>query len=511
MSVLVFFFLLLLWCAPGLGRYLNAPDPGYQLSLGKQIVLGRFPFVDLFFSYGPLVGLTSAFGLRVSDTLIPEILICSLGYASSLLIVHYLCRASVSALAGWVAPLLGCFLLARFHKWYYWFFPLVVLYCFHEWRNSPNSQKERWHYLAGFLAGIGGLYRLDLGVATLCSYSVCVLGCCWLSSDRRCFVSHPPKFLLGFAVPFTAWILALWWRGGTTRDYLNATIVGGIGSAKEWSLPFPRFDLYHPLSSQSSTFLFFGLILGTYILCILCGLRRLFDNPEQPGSKYGLMIAAGVLGLGILPQGFYRIGMIHLKQILPPALVGGSLLLSELWKGRLLFHGSKWGRTISRLFVGFYCGVLALVIMADFLCPSVDLEPLMRNPVPKYQQLRQGLRSGSDQAMIHLLSAVQQHTQPQDKILVVPLACQIYYFADRPMSGLLNGYAIGILDTDDWRRRNLEEVKRDPPKVVVAQEDFFIFSPKDAFQASQPELYSFLVANYRRIIYQKDRWMLLAR
>ena len=89
-----------------------------------------------------------------------------------------------------------------------------------------------------------------------------------------------------------------------------------------------------------------------------------------------------------------------------------------------------------------------------------------------------------------------------------PLACQLYYFAHRPMSGLLNGYARGVHDNDEWRRRNLEHVCRHPPKVVIARPG----PPgRDASLAhSQPELDRLLTEQYRRVAWSSETWTILA-
>ncbi|GMR24378.1 MAG: hypothetical protein BMS9Abin37_2915 [Acidobacteriota bacterium] len=81
-------FLALVWRAPGLEFYLSSPDHGYQLALGRQIFFGKFPYVDLFFHYGPLTAFTSAFAIWLSDSLVTETLVCALGYALALFLLH---------------------------------------------------------------------------------------------------------------------------------------------------------------------------------------------------------------------------------------------------------------------------------------------------------------------------------------------------------------------------------------------------------------------------------------
>jgi hypothetical protein len=123
--------LCLLWRAPGLEFYYHSPDHGYQLSLGRQITLGKFPFVDMFFHYGPLTALTSAIGIWLSGSLLGETLICVIGYTAALFLVFALVRAHASTTTGLCATIFSFLMMSRFYKWYYWLFPLLSLYIFH--------------------------------------------------------------------------------------------------------------------------------------------------------------------------------------------------------------------------------------------------------------------------------------------------------------------------------------------------------------------------------------------
>ena len=125
----------LLWFAPDLFRFLIDTDHGWQLGMGRQILLGRFPGVDLLLFYGPLVGCTSALALWLAGSLIGEVALCSLGYGTALFLMHRIARRWVSPIAGWIVPLAGLLLLARFYKWSYWLFPVAVLYSYHPKRG----------------------------------------------------------------------------------------------------------------------------------------------------------------------------------------------------------------------------------------------------------------------------------------------------------------------------------------------------------------------------------------
>ena len=92
---------LMLASAPTLDHFLDSPDMGYQLSLGRLSLLGQFPFVDMYQAYGPLVTLTSAAGQWLHNSVVPEVVICSLGYCLALTCVYrVVCAAPLCRRAG---------------------------------------------------------------------------------------------------------------------------------------------------------------------------------------------------------------------------------------------------------------------------------------------------------------------------------------------------------------------------------------------------------------------------
>jgi hypothetical protein len=95
--------------------------------------------------------------------------------------------------------------------------------------------------------------------------------------------------------------------------------------------------------------------------------------------------------------------------------------------------------------------------------------------------------------------AVQHLTAPGAPILVTSRMSQIYFWADRPMSGLFNGYA-GVFSQDLWRQRNLDAVCRRPPTLVVGDRDFLDGNPDAMFEKYDPELYGWLKERYRRVV-----------
>lgn len=504
------FACVMLWTAPGLDYYLGNSDHGYQLSMGKEMLLGKFPFVDLFFHYGPLTALTSAFGLWLSNSLIPETVICALGYATALALIYFLTRFYLSTMAGILSSCLGFFLLSRFYKWYYWLFPLLVLYSFHVLLQTQSRRRGLWLFMAGIIAGVGGLYRLDLGVVFLCFYSLCLFGICLKPLNVKQMGRHHAILFSGFLLPLFVWCLFLWGNGGSTRDFFNAVFAGSQGVVTKLSLPIPKFDLWHPFSLRSSSALAFVLTPLTYIFCLFFGLWRWSHTCESLQPKWAFMIAVGLMGLGIFPQALHRSDVSHLLQVLPPALIAGSLMISELWHVEVSSKRPHLKKFSIMAFVVLYLLLVGTSAWGIRRYGGINLVKWELNPIPRYQKLKAGNILGSNHPVARIVNIVHQNSEKGDSILAILRDSQLYYFIDRPLNGLVNVYAPGVLDNAEWRLRNLEAIRNDPPVLVIAMDIFFDLPPTNSFREYQPELYDFLYTHYSRIIYRQDKYLLLA-
>ena len=140
----------------------------------------------------------------------------------------------------------------------------------------------------------------------------------------------------------------------------------------------------------------------------------------------------------------------------------------------------------------------------------VDLAPLGRNLPQRYRALAAGL-DAADPAnpVVQVARAVRRRTTPDQPIIVTPLMPQIYFWADRPMSGLLNGYA-GIFSQESWRRRNLEAVQQNRPALVVADRDFLRGNPNSLLKKYNPELYDWLKEHYPRVVAECGNFVVCA-
>ncbi|NIS86617.1 MAG: hypothetical protein GWN10_16510, partial [Nitrospinaceae bacterium] len=320
-----------MWKAPSLTTFLLSPAHNIQIAYGKQALLGKVPYLDLIHFYGPLQIYTSAFGLWLSDTVIPEILICALGYAASLYLIFHLVEKESTWFHGAAAALAGYAFLSRFYKWYYWLFPLLALYFFRRFLHERRSREDGWLLAAGLAGGVGALYRVDLGLASLAFFSL-ALGALSLRPFRfSVWLWRMAVFLVGFVSPLLLWALILIAQGGAEAWHLywKGILDGSTGVVKHMSLPFPVFEPTAPFSTESALALAYYSFLIIYAGCLVQGVKMAWAGGEE---KRGWFLAAvGLMGAGIFPQALHRSDIAHLLQVLPPFLVGAGLLIPHLW------------------------------------------------------------------------------------------------------------------------------------------------------------------------------------
>lgn len=490
-----------LWRVPALESYFSNPDHGFQLGLGRQILLGRRAFVDVFFNYGPLVPYTSAFGLWMWDSLIPETLICAAGYATAAYLIYAMVRQYSSAAAAWIAAASSLMFQTRFYKWYYWLFPLLVLYCLQK-TTRARMPARHWALAAGLASAVGFLFRADLGLACgLCSVVILLLQ----RHARGLFA-----FAAGFLIPIGCWVGALELLGGNAalRDYGAAMIDGASGVVREWSLPLPRFDLRDPLSQESRAAVAFAMPPFAYFGCAVLGWREYLGTSALRAITR-VLLAAALLGAALYPQALHRSDAAHLLSIIPPFLVITPLLLAELWGERTVPSSRR--AVASRGVAVVYIALTAVAASSIGAAAAADLAPLRSNPLARYRMLAAAMHSNLNHPTVQIAEAIVENSGTTESILVAGIADQVYWLTPRRMSGLLNGYSLFILYSDAWRQRNLAAINADPPAVVMIRSDFSVAPADDLLRRLTPELYEFISRNYRRVVYDRDGWVLLKR
>jgi hypothetical protein len=512
--VFIFYFCLLILFSPDLSFYLTSPDQGYQVALGKLILLGNIPFKDILFGYGPLVGYTSAFGQYISNSLIGETVICSFGYALSLLIIFFLVSRYSSKSLGFISTIIGFLLLARFYKWYYWLFASLILLCIYLILNSKKPYlNSKWLYISGFVCGIGGLFRLDLGIGLIFLFSIFIIFL--LKLDEKNELSEVflrlISFWLFFLIPYIIWAFFLYLSGGSFFQYLTIFHDMTLGIVQYFSLPLPIFDLRNPFSPQSCIGLAFLLVPLSLIFICIHSFLHIYKNSDKDHSKYIFLMFSSLLGLIIFPQAIQRAGLAHLLQIMPPVIISVSIALSNFYQ--MLCNYKKYQVKFSGMCL-FCIYLISIALIGVVIFQSGGLrgsDLVYDNPLQKLVQINEGMHSVDNNQIIDLVNIVQNNTKPSDRILIIARQDQLYYFINRPLSGMATSYAPGIWNLPYWRSTNLDKISFNPPKVVMVKYNFTCDVTGLELNQYYPELYNYIISNYNQTLYQSGDWIILKR
>jgi len=496
---------LMLASVPELSHYIAHPDSGYQLSLGWLTLCGQFPFVDVLQHYGPLVTFTSAAAQTVHPSAISEAVTCALGYALALYCLFDIFQAIapgrryMAIAAGVAVSLAGWVLLARFYKWYYWLFQVLTLALLA--RIIANSSRaKRSAFAVGLLTGIAFLYRHDLGAACFVTCFVVLAATWWPARQDRPWWTKLALLVSGFALPILAWFVVLSSVGGVSAcgGYLSTIWIGSARIGQNLFLPFPRWDWHSPTSPDSCRFLILAFMAVSYAMGIVWGGITMVRSRGQWTAEDSTLFAAGLLGVLVSPQGLYRSDVQHLLQVLPPLLVIDGILLLRLTD-----------RQRTKQPVGAFAAALLLALLVfPFWHQRYEMAynrgPLAKALPTRLRHLAQGLDVADPKLPVAQVARfVRQHTSPGDSILVPPLLPQVYYWAARPMSGLVHAYA-GIFATDALRSRNLAAVRKNPPRLLVVDKAFLESDRESLFVRFNPELHAWLKARYPRIVFQSE-------
>ena len=498
-------FLLVSASAPSLDYYLWNVDGTAHSLLGHQVVHGKFPFVDIFSGAGPLASLIPALGFLISPTLVPQLLICSFGYALSIFLISLLVyRLSLLPIYGktiiaFIALLCAYLILAKFYKWHYWLFPLLVMVT---GLHYFKTRQLKWIGLMGLTSGTAWLFRIDLGVACMAA-SVATHLMVAIGSKAFYPVKMQSALLFGgFAIPVGIWLIVLGVLGGFANIglYFLAYVDAVSGVLSLMALPFPRFSLASPFSEESSHFLALLLVPSTYVFGLWVawtGMRKQNDTSEW---VYPMLAFVALMGIALLPQALHRKSVPHLLQIIPPFLVIVSMLVPLLWKGKMFSRpATKKRLVLSRVLLTCFVLLIAQIGFGVNRFFAIEYESPGLSSYSRYVDLAQGASAGSRQYNIaEIARTIQKLSGPDDSILIVPhRAKHIYYWADRRMSGITTVYS-GFYSQPRWKDKILHSVEQDPPRLIVVDESYFSSSDENVFRTYYPELYEYTSTRYTK-------------
>ncbi len=259
----------------------------------------------------------------------------------------------------------------------------------------------------------------------------------------------------------------------------------------------------------------YGLIPASYLFAFAAVARRI--RTDGPDTRSWFLLAAALMGMGCLHQSLHRMDPGHLLQVIPPAIICGSLIASWLIRGEnhlgLTGSAKGWGRLAGVV----YATLLVLIGFKLSRWGQSDLEPFSPWPVARYNSLAHALENSGHDATAAVLSSVIEQTEPWESILAFPLDSQFYALARRRISGRLHAYYPGVFDSPQAGAANLAAIQRDMPKLVLVPSDFD--TEPDAIvdplvgesRRRHAYLERFIRHHYRRVVLSGGGIMVLAR
>ncbi|MEO6026642.1 MAG: hypothetical protein ABIR79_07245 [Candidatus Binatia bacterium] len=503
-------FAVLVTRLPTIRHYLANNDHGYQLAASAELLRGRIPGVDVFINYGPLTVLLGAITLHLSGgDLLVESLVCAAMWAFAIGLAFRFVRRNFGALAGAATALAAFLMVARFHKWFLWLMPLVILTTTDAATRMPA--RRRWLY-AGLVAGLASLLRPDVGVGALAAAGVIAL------IDALLFggvgvVGAWGVLVIGYALPILVWMVTIVAVSGGAG---LASAVGVVpemvgGTVESLSLPPPPFDLDKPFSPGTAHALALRLLLASELLAIGIGLWLARARLGGLAREARALVALGIMGAASYHQTVYRADIHHFwlgcwpMALAIPAIAAVATQLVRARPASPLVPSTVVGIVATVLVLLGTVGLRPIVTQ-----PHFDLAPYGRPPLAGIRELRQGVAAAPDHPYAHFVAAIAGNSTPNDPVLMLAYQPQLFIFAERPVSGPTVAFQAGLFDSPEWRRIRLADLQRDPPALVVVPGNFWTLAPEDDLRRSLPEIYEFVHTHYRTVVTRQGRVMLLA-
>ncbi|MCB0206387.1 MAG: glycosyltransferase family 39 protein [Caldilineae bacterium] len=396
-------------------------DAGAYLTIADGWLAGKLPYRDLFDHKTPGIYALYALILALSGrSLVAVQLIQLAGQIACAGLVMWLAWRWWSRLAGALAGLLMLYGSAAFagphlttEAW--------VAVCLAAGLAALLWQTERppvqWQWLAaGFCVGLATLFK-QTGAFTLAAFALWA----WLyGSGWRATVRRWLWLLAGCVLPIA--VMAAYFAANGALDDLWRDAIG-VNLTNYPRLAFDALLRGNFVNLRSFPLLWLGVLLALIFVRPRLGRSNQFDT----ATLLWLTLLTGLLPLVHRPYGHYVL------QALPPATILAGAGLASAWQW--LRQRVAAGEDMDARFRGHDDDLLAPhrrsrwsgVILAVVLAGVIALALIDLPRWPRYLAYTGGLVRTQDRAA----AAVERATQPDEPILVVTDAPQIYFLSNR--------------------------------------------------------------------------------
>ncbi len=482
--------LFFIWRAPGFA-YLSRGnvDNVYQIALGQQAFGGGIPGVGYFTQYGPAIGWMSALNWWTGHAWLAEVVSWCLFLA-----------AGYGALWWWVAPaasitrracvLAPAFLFTpHFAKYYFIFFPALLLALLGDGVNSVAVTRKttEWRWVcAGLVAGVAGLFRIELGLA------LTVAGAAFLGFDEM-----GTRGTYRAALTFTTGAVLV------GSGYLLFLIVAAHDLAAAWSfvdfqwtVTLAKIDVFsrnevslHGMFQRNAAGTWGLVALAVFYVGVAAAGLRSGWRDSWPRRIW----AAGLLGCALLPHAMHNTGVSYDLQVGLPACACIAACCLCWWDrapGRVnlvlvLLVAAGLGLRAGRPNYGY-------VGWTDSLPAKIAA---LWTETPKPDE-------------IILLSAAVDRLAGDDGLILIPsLNPGVYALVHHRWAGLFPHLVIPM--PERWQEMCIEHLRRQPPMTVLLPSRDGDRQSRVLYYDRNPLIEQFIRRNYEVADKSVPGWVLL--
>jgi hypothetical protein len=447
-------------------------ERGQHLLWADALRNGDLPGRDFFSLYGPLyelsiVGIWSLLGRSVASVTLFEGLVALCGMATLLLLALRLVRYRFTIL---VIPLLTPYASLRMGLGF------LGLFCLVQWLGRG---KTGWCAAAGVIGGVALVFSQEYGLAFLAvSVAAIVLAGQWRAGGL---------FIAGWAMtllPVVVWLA----RADALEPMLDdllaypSYILAGYAN-----LPFPSLVANLPLGLGFPRGVDQLMLRLAYIppLILVGGLLMALPlrhfKPAAPMASLGRIrreLLADPVRLGIVLVALYgvlcfrsalgRSDAWHFLAALPPVAL---LLCVALDRCVDLFRARETDLRLRALWRT--AALLFLVLQSGMPQAARPVEQLKRSAFEIANLLRGEPKLAGDPRGLALLEWLRRHTRAEDRLFFGPGNPAFYYLAERPNpTRFATPY---LMVTDAHRAEALADLRADPPRFIVWDEELWVF------------------------------------
>jgi len=479
---------------------LSAMDEGWPLHAAMELQGGRTLYDEVFWVFPPghILPAWIAYALDPPGVVLARIIYAAFTVAAAiaaLFVSRRLMRPEFALLAALLiavaAPRSHFEQLLFGYRYLVW--SLVVLLFFHLRLTRDDA---RWLVPAGFFAGVALYFRLTPAFAVSVAIGIGIVAA---SRDWRQWIREGLLYSAGLLL---VWVPVLLWFQSTIglEQLWSEMIVRPVEMTALQSRPMPPILLGN-LDRMGLSFAFASIGFRFYwlfYLGLLVYLLYRWGRALSTGLPFDdvFLLAFVVFGAVYFTRSVGRSDVPHLDSAIPPIAVLLAWCVSRL--GRLKpFDPERAGRSARHATRALCVGVFGLWVFLYGSERFIDQAEMMGNRPLATLDGEVRVRARSLGMLVdRLVPIIQQHSEPDDQILVMTHSPLFYVLTERHSPGYFDVVMPGTFRSREEERGYLDRLEARPPAVVVYPSEPFDRHPARGLDRTAPLLDEWVSEHY---------------